>query len=205
MTAAATVATAPLMAHHFDSFSLAALPANLLALPAVAPAMWLGMLAGIAGQLLAFPVEPLNWLNSLCLAYIAQIAHWLATPTWSMVKIPLRTPLSVVGAYAGVIAAIELLLAAAKRRDGMVLRQGRGGRRGALRRMFWRGKRAALRASLPLPAVVLLGLAAAVAAVALFWPHDELEAGDPDNLMVRVLDVGQGTRSCSIPQPPTRS
>ena len=80
MTAAATVATAPLMAHHFDSFSLAALPANLLALPAVAPAMWLGMLAGIAGQLPAIPVEPVNWLNSLCLAYIAQIAHWLAHP-----------------------------------------------------------------------------------------------------------------------------
>ena len=31
--------------------SLAALPANLLALPAVAPAMWLGMLKAALGQL----------------------------------------------------------------------------------------------------------------------------------------------------------
>ena len=43
VTVAATVATAPLMAHHFEQFSPVALPANVLALPAVAPAMWLGM------------------------------------------------------------------------------------------------------------------------------------------------------------------
>ena len=49
MSLAATLATAPLMAHHFEAVSVAALPANLLALPAVAPAMWLGMLAGIVG------------------------------------------------------------------------------------------------------------------------------------------------------------
>ena len=51
LTISATVATAPLLAHHFDAVSLAALPANLLALPAVAPAMWLGMLKAALGQL----------------------------------------------------------------------------------------------------------------------------------------------------------
>ena len=50
ITLAATVATAPLLAHHFGSVPLAGLPANLLALPAVAPAMWLGMLKIAAGQ-----------------------------------------------------------------------------------------------------------------------------------------------------------
>ena len=44
VTAAATVATAPLMALHFQQVSLASLPANLAAAPAVAPVMWLGML-----------------------------------------------------------------------------------------------------------------------------------------------------------------
>ena len=34
---------APLLAYHFGALPLAALPANLLALPAVAPVMWLGM------------------------------------------------------------------------------------------------------------------------------------------------------------------
>ena len=66
VTVAATLATAPLMAHHFESLSLASLPANLLALPAVAPAMWLGMLAAAVGQVPGIPVEPLNWLNSAC-------------------------------------------------------------------------------------------------------------------------------------------
>ena len=50
MTIAATLATAPLMAHHFEAFSVASLPANLLALPAVAPVMWLGMLAAMAAR-----------------------------------------------------------------------------------------------------------------------------------------------------------
>jgi competence protein ComEC len=81
VTVSATVATAPLMAAEFDQFSPAALPANVLAAPAVAPAMWLGMLTGILGQAPLLPVEPLNWLDSLCLAYIAQVAHWLPPRT----------------------------------------------------------------------------------------------------------------------------
>ena len=74
------------MAHHFGSLSIAALPANLLALPAVAPAMWLGMLSAGLAQLPWIPVEPLNWLNSLCLGYIAQVARWLGSPGWAQVS-----------------------------------------------------------------------------------------------------------------------
>ena len=43
VTVAATLATAPLIAFHFETLSTTTLVANLLALPAVAPAMWLGM------------------------------------------------------------------------------------------------------------------------------------------------------------------
>ena len=50
VTAAATVATAPLMAFHFEQVSLASLPANLAAAPAVAPIMWLGMVAIAVAQ-----------------------------------------------------------------------------------------------------------------------------------------------------------
>jgi competence protein ComEC len=180
VTAAATVATAPLMAHHFDSFSLAALPANLLALPAVAPAMWLGMLAGIAGQLPAIPVEPVNWLNSLCLAYIAQIAHWLAAPSWSVVEIPLATPVAVAAAYLGLGAAVEVTLNLAKRREGMVLWRGGGGR-----------PRRAPRSPLPRPAIAAALVFAVLAGVAFLSPDHETPAGS-DNLIVRVLNVGQG-------------
>ena len=53
VTVAATVSTAPLMAHHFGSFSAASLPANVLALPAVPLVMWVGMVAAAVGQLAA--------------------------------------------------------------------------------------------------------------------------------------------------------
>ena len=43
VTIAATLATAPLIAFHFETLSTTTLLANLLAMPAVAPAMWLGM------------------------------------------------------------------------------------------------------------------------------------------------------------------
>src|SRR4051794_2014355 len=53
ITLSATLFTAPLLAHHFGSVPVATLPANLLALPAVAPAMWLGMLKIGLGQVAA--------------------------------------------------------------------------------------------------------------------------------------------------------
>ena len=53
LTVAATVATAPLIAHHFGTVALAGLPANVLAVPLVAPIMWLGMLRAGLGQLAA--------------------------------------------------------------------------------------------------------------------------------------------------------
>ncbi|MGH2983151.1 MAG: ComEC/Rec2 family competence protein, partial [Solirubrobacterales bacterium] len=193
VTAAATVATAPLMAHQFDSFSLAALPANLLALPAVAPAMWLGMLAGIAGQLPVIPVEPINWLDSLCLAYIAQIAHWLATPAWSLVQVPLRTPIAVGGAYVSLVAVCELLLRAAQRRYGMVLWRGRRAAPKSALKMALPGEaRRAMRGRLGGPAIVTVAVLVLVAGVGVLRPHHEPPAGDTDDLVVRVLDVGQG-------------
>ena len=57
MTLAATLATAPLAAHHFGTVSLTAIPSNLLALPAIAPAMWFGMLAGALGQIPGAPAS----------------------------------------------------------------------------------------------------------------------------------------------------
>lgn len=170
VTVAATVATAPLMAEAFDQFSPAALPANVLALPAVAPAMWLGMLAGIAGQLPLVPVEPLNWLDSLCLAYIAQIAHWLSAPRWAQLTVQLASVWAVVAAYAVLLGAMEILIRWLQRRNGLgaLVTAGRLGR---------------------IAAVVMV----AVAALAL-WPFRG-HRGPPRpaaDLVVRVLDVGQG-------------
>ena len=170
MSLAATVATAPLMAHHFEAVSVAALPANLLALPAVAPAMWLGMLAGILGQVSAVPVEPLNWLNSLCLSYIGQVAHWFGAPSWAQADVSLRSPAQVAVAYALLAGLAELALAAARRRHGTRLRRPRGRRRWAL----------------------ALGVAALVALVPSLTRAGGGAPPPDDSLVVRVLDVGQG-------------
>ena len=89
VTVAATLATAPLIAFHFEELSTTTLPANVLALPAVAPAMWLGMCAAALAQLPGVPLEPLNGLNALLLAYVAQIASWCAAPEWAALKVHL--------------------------------------------------------------------------------------------------------------------
>ena len=74
------MATAPLLAHHFGTVSVAALPANLLALPAVAPAMWLGMVKAALGQMaIAVPAadtvaETLGPLAGLPVGYLGLLA-----------------------------------------------------------------------------------------------------------------------------------
>src|SRR4051794_11839440 len=171
VTASATVATAPLMAEAFDQFSPAALPANVLAAPAVAPAMWLGMLTGIAGQLPAIPVEPINWLDSLCLAYISQIAHWLAAPNWAMLTVHLSSVWAVAAAYALLLLAMEIVLHKLRPRD--------------------RQPRTFLRRGPAWSAAAVLTL---LVALLIAWPFSGSRASAPPktDLVVRVLDVGQG-------------
>ena len=72
MTVAATIGTAPLLAFHFEQVSVASLPANLLAAPAVAPIMWLGMLSAAAAQVSPALAAPLNALDGPLLAYLAR-------------------------------------------------------------------------------------------------------------------------------------
>jgi competence protein ComEC len=119
VTTAATLSTAPLMAHDFGAVSLAALPANLLALPAVAPLMWLGMLAALVGQLPWLPVQPLIGLAGLLAAYVAQVAHWLGSPGWATASVPLPSPAGVLAAYAVLALAVWVLLGWARRRTGL--------------------------------------------------------------------------------------
>jgi competence protein ComEC len=100
MTVAATLATAPLIAFHFERLSTTTLVANVLALPAVAPAMWLGMCVAALSQLPGAPIELLNGLDALLLAYIAQVAAWCAGPDWAELEVHLGG-LGLVGAYGG--------------------------------------------------------------------------------------------------------
>lgn len=89
VTVAATLATAPLIAYHFETLSTTTLVANVAAMPAVAPAMWLGMCSAGLSQVPGVPLGPLNGLNALLLAYIAQVACWCAAPGWAEVHVHL--------------------------------------------------------------------------------------------------------------------
>jgi competence protein ComEC len=176
MTTAATLATAPLIVHHFGELSVTTLIANLLALPAVAPAMWLGMLTAGAGQVPGFPVEVFNSVNSLLLGYIAQIAAWCGRPSWASVELRLGG--------AGLLASYAALATAVV----AALRWGRRRRLAALRRrreLRWSSPR-------PLREATMLCLAAAGIAWALLAPGGADSAAAPTGLRVSVLDVGQG-------------
>jgi competence protein ComEC len=163
VTIAATLATAPLIAYHFETLSTTTLVANLLAMPAVAPAMWLGMCSAGLAQLPGLPLQPLNGLTALLLAYIAQVAEWSAAPGWAEVHVHLGGP-GLVASYLGLGAAVLLCL--------------------ALGRFRWRP---------PLPWRSLMAAAAVAVSLVVGLPGAGRSApAPPGGLRVEVLDVGQG-------------
>jgi competence protein ComEC len=164
ITIAATLATAPLIAFHFEALSTTTLFANLLALPAVAPAMWLGMLTIAAAQVPGVPVEPLNALAALPLAYVAQVASWCASPSWAEVHVHLG-PGGLIASYAVLASAFVLVLAIRAKVRTHPRRERR-----------W---------------VLAVGASAAVAVLYLSSGEGAPPA-PPAGLRVSVLDVGQG-------------
>jgi competence protein ComEC len=102
VSTAATLGTAPLIALHFDELSLVSLPANLLAAPAVAPIMWLGLLAAALGQLATALALPLNLLNACLLGYVGWVAHTAAAVPHANVHASLTGPAALVATYAAI-------------------------------------------------------------------------------------------------------
>jgi competence protein ComEC len=174
VTVAATLVTAPLIAHRFGAVSAMTLPANLLALPAVAPAMWLGMLVSIGAQLPGFPAALPNLLEAPLLAYIAQVAAWCGRPSWAYPQVSLGLG-AMLATYALLALGAVGLPALARHRR---LARLRGGGIRAIRR--------------PLaPALTL----AAIAIALLAWLPADGGGASPmpaPGLRVSVLDVGQG-------------
>ena len=168
LTISATVATAPLISLHFGVVSLVSLPANLAAVIAEAPVMWLGMLAAALGQLSWFPVEPIAWLAGLLAAYIAQIAAWFASPSWAQVPVGGIDGIGALAASYAVLGACTFVaLRWSARRRGLA-----GGRR--------------RRAMLVIPA------GAAIVAIGAALSATHSTAVHAPGLRVSVLDVGQG-------------
>jgi competence protein ComEC len=176
ITVSATLATAPLVAHHFGSVPLAGLLANLLALPAVAPAMWLGMLkiglgqAGGAGHALG---DALGAVAAVPVGYIASLAERCADLPGGQVGLPLASPVALLIAYAALAAAIVTAARLARPLTTRLPEHAAG----------WRRLPRAHRVALTTTAAVALLAAAAPA----------LDGPDPPGrLTVRFLDVGQG-------------
>jgi competence protein ComEC len=177
ITVAATLATAPLLAHHFGYVPLAGLPANLLALPAVAPAMWLGMvkiaLAQLPiGSLGSGTAAALGAVASLPVGYLAALAERFADMPGGRFEAPLSSPAAVLGAY-GALVLLALAANNAARLDDRI----------PLWASAWRALPRVRRRAL-----VALATTAAIPATALVLAGP----APPDRLTVRFLDVGQG-------------
>lgn len=184
MTLAATAATAPLLAHHFGSVSLAGLPANVLALPVVAPIMWMGMVeAGVAQvgalgpgfeEVAAVVCGVLAQGGGLMLGYLEGLAGRFAEAPGAAVALPLGSPPRVGLAYAGLGAVSFAISRSARRAEPWAATFA-----GWWRRLPSRHRIAAT--------VATLG------AVAVFgWWSLSPPSGPPDRLTVSFLDIGQG-------------
>ncbi len=186
VTLAATLATGPLIAFVFEEVSLTSLAANVLALPAVAPAMWLGMVSAALAQVPGIPLAPINGLDALLLAYIAQVAAWCGRPSWAVlhVHIDLATML---GTYVAIAAAIAAGASLSRARRLAAARASSAATLHALSAV-WRGK--AMQRGVRLGIVALVVLLALVFALR---PRDATRTiGPPPGLRIEVLDVGQG-------------
>ena len=165
ITIAATLGTAPLMALHFEQVSLAALPANLLAAAAIAPVMWLGMLAAAAAQIAPVLALPFNAVNAPLLAFVEWVARTFAAAPAAVVPVRIGSPAALAGVYAALVAACLGVAAAWRRVAAFELRD---------------------RAVAALAAVSLTGLGCAVAL------DDGSAPPAPGELVVSFLDIGQG-------------
>ena len=182
LTVVATIATAPLLALHFEAVPLVSIPANVAALPAVAPVMWIGMAQAALGQLavLGAPGAAVGSAGSRALALLAApLLGWLELVAARAAELPhavasvsLSGPAAVAATYAALGLAGWLSLRLAPRAAPFLHEARARARVTSLR----------LRAGLALAVAAVLVLAAARVA----------DPPPPDRLTVSFLDVGQG-------------
>jgi competence protein ComEC len=161
------------MALYFEQVSLAALPANLLAAPAIAPVMWLGVLATGAAQIAEPLAAPFTALAAPLLVYIQWVAEITADTPFSVVSVR-AAPLAIAGGWA-LLAAVAGMALRHWSRTNLALDDATPTERA-------RGRRVALAAAT---------LAALVAGVAVVG-DGAARAPAPGEVVVSFLDVGQG-------------
>jgi len=162
LTVGAQIATLPLIAAFGDGLSLVAVPANLLAAPAVGPVTVLGLLAAVVGTVAPGPAQVLARLAEPFAAWIAYVAE--QTSAWPMATLPWPGGL----AGAALAGAVSIALVYAIRRH-----RGRHER-------TWRPRTLAI-ATVALAVIAILALRVPERAG---WP--------PPGWIALACDVGQG-------------
>jgi competence protein ComEC len=174
ITVSATLGTAPLMAYHFEQVSLASLPANLLAAAAIAPVMWLGMLAAAVAQVAPALAAPFNAANEPLLAFVEWVAATMAAAPLAALPVRIGSPAALALAYAALGGAI-LFLRSAVRRTALLV--------ATPPRRFAANVRGTLAAA---------GAAAVVLVLVVASSTGGGSPPAPGELVVSFLDVGQG-------------
>jgi competence protein ComEC len=191
VTVAATLATAPLIAYVFEEISLTSLAANVLALPAVAPAMWLGMVSAALAQVPGIPLAPVNGLDALFLAYIAQVAAWCGRPGWAVFQVHIGLA-AMFATYAAMAASIVTGAWLSRHRRLTAARTISPGDAFVAGSPYEPKRRTHLRG--PRGFAVLLGIAALVVlGILVLRPQGSgAPTGPAPGLRIETLDIGQG-------------
>jgi competence protein ComEC len=77
--------------------------------------MWLGMVSAALAQIPGIPLAPLNGLDALLLAYIAQVAAWCGRPTWAVLHVHIGLT-AMLATYAAMAASLVVAKAATRAR-----------------------------------------------------------------------------------------
>lgn len=98
-TSCAQAVTMPIMAFAFGTYSLYALPANLLVLALVPLAMLLVFITGVTGLLIPAFVTIIGWPAQALLTYMTHVVSWLASKPGAQGEVVFTIPL-LVASYA---------------------------------------------------------------------------------------------------------
>ena len=188
VSAAATLATWPLVAVNFGQVALLGSAVSLLAIPAMAPLIVLAMFSASTGLALAPLGELLGWAATAPAAWLIAVVS--ALPSWTFDAEWVGRPLVLVW-YIGLGGA----LLAANPRRARLWRQWASGLAGKLRDLAGRVAAGAAGGSqggpaLPSPYLTTAIAIALAVGAAILWLR---VADGPDNLLhVHFLDIGQG-------------
>ena len=188
VSAAATLATWPLVAANFGEVALMGVPVSLLAIPAMAPAIVATMAAAAVGLVFEPLGLLLGWLAVAPLRYLIAVVS--ALPAWT-VEADWAGREFLIGYYGCLGLALLAAQPQRTRRFRQIMSGGVARLRVLVRGLFSRGQTGTGGLlQLPSPFVSLVAAVVLAVAAALLWAR---ATGGPDGLLhVHFLDVGQG-------------